>query len=292
MSRLSLWCALLLNGLLASATSAEISVIDFSGRQLTLPAPATRIVALAPHSVENLFSAGAGDRLVGVVAASDFPEAARSIPRVGSYNAYSLEAIAASRPDLIVAWGSGNGSRTLAKLESLGVPVYISEPRKLADIPRDIRALGQLAGTEAESEAAAADFERGLQQLALHYGGGQPLPVMYEIWNNPLQTVNGEHLISEVISLCGGRNVFWDAATLAPRVSVESVLARAPRAIVASGTRDSRPEWLDDWRRYPQLPAVRDNGLFFVNPDLLERPTTRILQGARALCRQLQRLRS
>lgn len=280
--------------LLLPATEAwpqAVSVVDFSGRSVNLDAPARRIVALAPHSVENLFSAGAGDRLVGVVSSSDYPPEARAIAQVGSFNAYSLEAIAAVRPDLIVMWGSGNGESTLGKLEVLGIPVFVSEPRRLDDIPRDIRALGILAGTGKQSEAEARRIERALETLRAHYSLRASKRVLYEIWNDPLQTINGDHLISQVIELCGGRNIFADVATLAPRVNIEAVLALAPQAIIASGMRDSRPQWLDDWRRYPALPAVRDNGLFFVHPDLLERPTARVLQGAQILCEQLDTLR-
>jgi len=268
-----------------------VSATDFNGRSVSLAAPARRIVALAPHSVENLFSAGAGGALVGRVSASDFPPQALDVPLVGSFNAYSLEAIARVRPDLIVMWGSGNGAGTLEKLEVLGIPVFISEPRQLEDIPRDIRALGRLAGTEHASEAAALHLESGLGALRERYAHRAPIRVLYEIWNEPLQTINGDHLISQVLTLCGGRNIFADVATLAPRVSIESVLVLAPEAIIASGMRDSRPQWLDDWRRYPQLPAVRNEGLFFVHPDLLERPTARVLQGAHTLCEQLDTLR-
>ena len=253
------------------ALSQTVSVEDFAGRTVTLPAPATRIVALAPHLTENLFSAGAGDKLVGVVSYS-------AIPEVGSYNAYSLETIASLQPDLIVMWGSGNGMRTLSRLEQLGIPVFVSELRQLDDIPRDIRALGTLAGSGGVAELEAARI------LA-------PLTVLYEIWNEPLQTINGEHLISQVIELCGGRNIFAGVTTLAPRVNIESVLALAPQVIIASGLSDTRPEWLDQWRRYPALPAVRNDGLFFIDPDLLERPTARILLGARSLCEQLDTLR-
>jgi len=286
-------CASLLLAMLIplGAQSEAISVIDFNGRKVTLDAPARRIVALAPHNVENLFSAGAGEALVAVVSSSDFPEQARALPQVGSFNAYSLEAIAAVQPDLIVMWGSGNGPGTLAKLEVLGIPIFVSEPRKLQDIPRDIRALGILAGTVDASEAQATSLEEALDALQQRYSQRVPKKVFYEIWNNPLQTINGEHLISEVITLCGGRNIFDDVATLAPRVNIESVLALAPDAIIASGVQGSRPHWLDDWRRYPGLPAVQNNGLFFVHPDLLERPTARVLQGAGILCEQLDTLR-
>ena len=273
------------------AFSQAVSVIDFSDRTVSLDSPANRIVALAPHSVENLYSAGAGEKLVGAVSSSDFPSEARDIPRVGSYNAYSLEAIASAEPDLIVIWGSGNGIRTLAKLETLGIPVFISEPRQLADIPRDIRALGILAGTESASEAEAQRIGQALEELRQRYSQKHALKVMYEIWDDPLQTINGDHLISQVIELCGGRNIFAGVGTLAPGVSIESVLVQAPEAIIASGLRDTRPHWLDDWQRYPTLPAVRDKGLFFVNPDYLERPTARVLQGAQSLCEQLDSLR-
>jgi iron complex transport system substrate-binding protein len=273
------------------ARGQAVSTVDFSGRTVTLEAPARRIVALAPHSVENLFSAGAGDRLVGVVNASDYPPQALRIPSVGSFNAYSLEAIASAQPDLIVMWGSGNGEATLGKLEMLGIPVYVSEPRQLEDIARDIRALGVLAGTRERSEAEARRVELGLAKLRARYSGRSPRKVLYEIWNDPLQTVNGDHLISQVIALCGGRNIFAELAPLAPRVNIEAVLALAPEAIVASGMSDSRPRWLDDWRRYPALPAVRANGLFFIHPDLLERPTARVLLGAQVLCEQLDTLR-
>jgi iron complex transport system substrate-binding protein len=279
--------------LFATTTCAQaVSVEDFAGRRVELAAPAQRIVALAPHLVENLYSAGAGDKLVGVVSYSDYPPQAGDIPEVGSFNAYSLEAIASLQPDLILMWGSGNGMRTLARLEVLGIPVFVSEPRQLADIARDIRLLGQLAGNEASAEREAARLDNALAELRQRYSGGEPIPVMYEIWNQPLQTINGEHLISQVIGLCGGHNIFAELTSLAPQVNIEAVLARSPRAIVASGRQDTRPDWLDEWRRYPDLPAVRDGGLFFVDPDLLERPTARVLQGARSLCSQLDKLRS
>jgi iron complex transport system substrate-binding protein len=283
---LTLWLTFML------AISAQaITVEDFAGREVTLAKPAERIVALAPHIVENLYSAGAGERLVGVVSYSNFPVAAKQIPEVGSYSAFSLEQIVALRPDLVVMWGSGNGMQTLSKLEGLGIPVYVSELRQLSDVPQSIRRLGQLAGTASASETEARRIEGELQRLARLYGGAQELTVFYQIWNEPLQTVNSEHLISEIIALCGGRNVFGDAPALAPRINVESVLQRDPDAIVASGMGQARPEWLDQWRRYPSLKAVTGEALFFINPDHVQRPTARVLLGAERLCQQLQTIR-
>ncbi len=285
--------ALILPALLASTpvSAQTVSVEDFAGRTVTLAAPARRIVTLAPHSAENLFSAGAGDRLVGVVEFSNYPPEASNLPIVGSYNAYSVEAIASLRPDLVVMWGSGNGMQTLERLEPLGVPVYVSEPRQLGDIPRVIRQLGLLAGTADRAESEALRIERTLAELRARYATEPAVGVFYEIWNQPLQTVNGQHLISQVIALCGGSNVFAGATPLAPQVSVESVLGARPQAIIASGMGEARPEWLDEWRAYRTLPAVRDGALFFIDPDLLQRPTARVLLGAQALCDQLQSAR-
>ena len=277
--------------LLLAMSASAITVQDFAGREVTLAQPARRIVALAPHIVENLYSAGAGDRLVGVVSYSNYPAQAVEIPRVGSAAAFSMEQIVALQPDLVVMWGSGNGMQTLTQLRELGIPVYVSELRRLSDVPGSIRRLGQLTGTTAVSEPEAQRIEGEFNALQNRYIGRKQLGVFYQIWNEPLQTVNGEHLISEVIALCGGRNIFSDASSLAPRISIESVLLRDPDAIVASGMGEARPEWLDQWRSYPSLWAVRNNALFFINPDHVQRPTARVLLGAGRLCQQLDSLR-
>lgn len=287
---MKLWLVLLFLAVIAVPAQA-ITVQDFSGREVTLDQPAKRIVALAPHIVENLYSAGAGDKLVGVVSYSNFPDEAKNVPEVGTYNAFSLEQVLALNPDLVVMWGSGNGMQTLSTFEALGIPVYVSELRQLSDVPKSIRNLSQLAGTPAIGEAEASRIETELNALHRRYGEKRSLSVLYQIWNDPLQTVNGEHLISEIIALCGGHNVFGDASSLAPRVSIESVLLRDPDAIVASGMGEARPEWLDQWRAYPSLTAVADEALFFVNPDHLQRPSARIVLGARSLCQQLDQIR-
>ena len=287
---MKLWLVLLFLAVIAVPAQA-ITVQDFSGREVTLDQPAKRIVALAPHIVENLYSAGAGDKLVGVVSYSNFPDEAKNVPEVGTYNAFSLEQVLALNPDLVVMWGSGNGMQTLSTFEALGIPVYVSELRQLSDVPKSIRNLSQLAGTPAIGEAEASRIETELNALHRRYGEKRSLSVLYQIWNDPLQTVNGEHLISEIISLCGGYNIFGDARSLAPRVSIESVLLRDPDAIVASGMGEARPEWLDQWRAYPSLTAVADEALFFVNPDHLQRPSARIVLGAQSLCQQLDQIR-
>jgi len=279
--------------LLASgAAQAAIEVIDDQGQTLRLAQPARRIVSLAPHVTEMLFAAGAGERIVGAVQYSDYPEAAKKIPRVGSYTAVDMEKVAALKPDLVVAWQSGNRDTHLNKLKALGIPVFVNEPRRIDDVAKIVAQLGRLAGTEAVGDAAAQAFRKRHAALAAKYSARPPVRIFYEAWNRPLMTVNGEHLISDVIRLCGGDNVFAKLPMLAPTIDVEAVLAAMPETIVASGMGESRPEWLDDWRKWTKLPAVAHGNLFFIPPDLIQRHTPRILDGAERLCGQLDEARS
>ncbi|NIR60472.1 MAG: cobalamin-binding protein, partial [Gammaproteobacteria bacterium] len=232
-----------------------------------------------------------GERIVGTVHHSDYPPVARFIPRVGGYDNLDLERIVALEPDLVIAWKSGNTPGEVARLERLGLPVYYSEPRTLDDIARALERLGELAGTAERARAAAQEFRAHRRVLERRYAGRPPVSVFYQIWHSPLMTVNGEHVISDVIRLCGGRNVFADLSSLSPTVSIEAVLAADPEAVVASGMGEERPEWLDEWRGWPGLAAVEHGNLFFIPPDLLQRHGPRILQGAERLCRRLERAR-
>ena len=290
--RTPLACAAMLAGTLFPPTAlAQIILTDDAGRTVTLPAAAQRIVSLAPHVTELLFAAGAGDRVVGVVAYSDYPEAAKSLPQVGGYTQLDLEAVAALRPDLVVAWQSGNREGHLARLEALGIPVYVNEPRNLDGVAHSLAQFGRLAGTEAAAEGATSAFRARHAELSTRYASRPKVRTFYQIWDRPLMTINDEHLIADVIRLCGGENVFGDLSQLAPTISVEAVLAANPEAIVASGMGESRPEWLDQWSRWTQLEAVARDNLFFIRPDHIQRHTPRILDGATRLCEQLEQAR-
>lgn len=283
-------CALLLLCWL-KAVQAEVVVTDDAGHTLKLPRPAQRIVSLAPHLTELLFAAGAGGQVVAAVEYSNYPEAAKALPRIGSYAALDLERIAALKPDLVMAWGSGNPPGPVAQLRRLGIPVFVSEPQRLEDIGPSLVRLGDLAGTEAVARHAADAFEARRTTLTARYADRRPVTVFYEIWNQPLMTVGGTHIISAAMALCGGRNVFDAVRQPAATVGLEAVLATDPEAIVASGMGESRPDWLDDWQRWPQLTAVKRGNLFFVPPDLLQRHTPRILDGAERLCAALDAAR-
>lgn len=284
--------SLLLLAALAGPAEAALVLRDDAGHTLHLATPARRIVALAPHITELLYAAGAGERLVGAVEFSDYPEPARRLPRVGSFSALDLEAVAALKPDLVIAWASGNRDAQLDRLAALGIPVFMSEPHTLADVGRSLEAFGQLAGSEDVAARAARDFAERRAALSGRYAARPAVRVFYEVWDRPLMTVNGAHLISDALALCGGRNVFADLPQLAPTVSVEGVLAADPEAIVASGMGEERPDWLDQWRRWPRLTAAARGNLYFIPPDLIQRHTPRILEAAERLCGFLEEARA
>ncbi len=277
--------------MLATVAHAELVLTDDSGATVRLAAPARRIVSLAPHVTEVLFAAGAGERVVGTVDYSDYPEAAKRLPRVGGYSRLDLEAIAALKPDLVIAWLSGNPAAHVARLKELGVPIYFSQPNSIEDIARSLEQYGRLAGTEAAADGAARVFRERLVRLRARYQGQAPVRVFYQIWKSPLSTVNDRQIISSVIRLCGGVNVFADLSSIAPVVSIESVLVANPEAIVASGMDQARPEWLDDWTRWTQVTAAARGNLFFIPPDIIQRHTPRLLDGAEQLCGHLDTAR-
>ncbi|GAB4164837.1 MAG: cobalamin-binding protein [Rhodocyclaceae bacterium] len=270
---------------------AGIELTDDAGRKLRLARPAGRIVSLAPDITENLFAIGAGDSVVGTVEFSHFPEAARVIPRVGSYARIDAEAVAAAAPDLVIAWESGNVASDVERLRALGLPVFLTQPQRIEDIAAELERLGQLTGREEAARERAQGFRSRLARLRARHAGRPKVATFYEVWNRPLMTVGGRQIISDAIRMCGGENVFAALAPMAASVTIEAVLAADPEAIVASGMDEERPEWLDEWRRWPGLKAAARGNLFFVPPDLLQRHTLRILEGIERLCAHLETAR-
>ncbi len=291
MKRIVMACAFLLM-VFPVLAAAEVSVTDDSGAEVRLSKPAQRIVTLAPHMVETLFAAGAGDKLVGTVDYSNYPEAAKKIPRVGGYSRLDLEAVVALKPDLIIAWQSGNAAANIEKLRGFGFPIYISQPDRIEDIAEEIERIGSLAGTSRVADGTAKELRSRLADLRKRYESKPPVRTFYQIWKQPLSTVGGKQIISSVIRLCGGDNVFGSLDALAPVVSVEAVVAANPEAIIASGMGEARPDWLDDWKRWPAIEAVARDNLFFIPPDIIQRHTPRLIDGAELLCKHLETARS
>ena len=277
--------------LAACAAQAEVRVTDDYGKPVVLAAPARRVVSLAPHLTELMYAAGAGERMVGAVQYSDYPDDAKRLPRIGSEASIDLEAVVALGPDLVVAWPNAGSARAVERIAALGIPVFRSEPRELEDIARTLEILGRLAGTETAARPAAAAFRARTAAIAHRHASRPPVRVFYQVWDRPLITVNGDHVISKVMRLCGGENVMADLPALAPEIDRELVLRADPEAIVASGADGARPPWLDAWRAFGGLAAVRGDNLYAIRPELLQRHTPRLLDGADELCRILEAVR-
>ena len=288
---LRLLTAIVLSALTVQAYSV-VEVYDDEGTQITLAIPAQRIVSLAPSLTELIYSAGAGENLVGVVEHSDFPAAAKALPIVGRFDLLDIERILELDPDLVVAWQTGNPRSSVHQLRQLGLTVYVAEPKSLAAIPSHIERLAVLAGKELNDLKVIYDFRQKLEVLDSKYRHQSPVTIFYQVWDRPLITAGGNELINDIIRLCGGRNVFANIRRVAPKVSREAVLKRNPEVIIASGMDIERPEWLDDWLRWPSLKAVANKNLFFVPPDLLQRHTPRALLGAAQICDQLDQARN
>lgn len=278
--------------LYSAAANAEIRLVDDKGETVVLREPARRIISLAPHVTELLYAAGAGERIVGAVDYSNYPEAARQIPRVGNNQQLDLERIVTLKPDLIVVWLHGNVQRQLDKLLKLGTPVFYNEPHRLGDIARSIEQLGQLAGTETVAAQAARAFAAREAELRARYAGRAPVRVFYQIWQKPLMTINGNHLISDVIRLCGGQNVFADLKPLVPVISTEAVVEADPEAIGTAIIDSKAQDGLDGWKKWSGLTATARNNFFRIPTDFISRHTPRILDGAQLMCEYLDAARA
>lgn len=287
-------CMAALLTLAAAATSvhAEVVVTDDAGQLVRLHAPAQRIVSLAPHATELLFAAGAGRRVVGVSAFSDYPQAARSLPQVSGGMRLDMERILALKPDLAVGWRTGNTRADLDKLAALGIPVYFAEPQRLDAVPETLLRLGLLAGSEREAETAAAAYREELARLRARYRERRPVRVFFQISLQPLMTLNHAHLTSDLLALCGGRNVFATYDLIAPEVSVEAVMLQDPDAILFSdelGTADGLRDW---WSQRVSLRAVRAKRVYLVPATLVLRQSPRVLQGVQHVCEALDAARA
>jgi iron complex transport system substrate-binding protein len=244
-----------------------------------------RIVSLAPNLTELAYAAGAGSTLVGTVEYSDYPAAARALPRVGDAWRVDPERVLELRPDLVLAWSSGTPGGTVARLESLGLRVVSIPTYRLADVGAALRTIGKIAGSAAVADAAAATFDAGIGRLRAAHATVPTLDVFIEIDDEPLFTVNGKHVISEVVQLCGGRNVFADLPQLAPPVALEAVIARDPQVILSTDDTIADPTAL--WRRWTRVAAVRDGTIYSMPSDTLTRATPRLADGAREVCAAL-----
>lgn len=269
-----------------NAMSAPVALTDATGALLRLPAPASRIVALAPSLTELAFAAGAGGKVVAVSAFSDYPEAAKALPQVADYASVSFEKILALKPDLVLAWKSGTKDSDIARLRALGMAVFVIDIARTSDIAPALASIGVIAGTEPIAAGAAVAFADQLGALKQRQAGKKPVSVFFEISRTPLMTINRSHAIDEVITLCGGRNMFADAATLVLQPSMETLLAKQPEAILYAAAREDKGA-----NPYRQLRAGKSKRVYQIDADTILRPGPRLIRGVFQVCAALDKAR-
>jgi iron complex transport system substrate-binding protein len=278
----------LLAGLALFVTTAcfgEVRVVDDLGREIVLDAPAQRIVSLAPHNTENLFTAGAGKYIVGTVDHSDFPESALYIARVGNYKQVNIEAVLGLKPDLIIAWSTGNTDESIERLIDLGIPVFYSEPTTFELIISNIERFSQLTAEYENTEPRIQEMRQLHQRLIDDYASKSPVTVYYQVWDQPLITLNGDHSVSRAFEVCGGINVFSDEPTIAPRINIEGVIAKNPQLILLAGHNNTQSlSWVEGWMKWPAIEAVSHDQVKHIDADVVNRPTRRFLEGTREIC--------
>lgn len=279
--------ALLLMSAAALGHDHSRCAVDDRDREVCLHDHARRIATLSPGATELTYAAGAGEQVVAVVSYSDYPPEAKQVASVGSHTRIDLETLVGLAPDLVIGWVTGNPAEQLETLEALGMPVFYIEPHDVEGVASAIERLARLAGTEVAGQTVADNFRDTMAALATRYRDRDPVTTFYQVWDEPLMSVNDQHLIGQVVGICGGENVFGEQARRVPRIDDEAVLAANPEAIVAGGMGEENRHWLTHWQQYTNLTAVTEDNLFFVPPSLIQRPTPRLMEGTQILCEKL-----
>ncbi|WP_394192265.1 cobalamin-binding protein [Pseudoalteromonas atlantica] len=250
-----------------------------------------RIVALAPHIVENLYTIGAGEQIVGTVEYADFPKAANDIPRLGGHQGVQIEKLLALKPDLVLAWKTGSKADDLAQIERMGVDVLYSEANQVENVAAELLRLGKLTGREQAAELAAQQFQQQLDTIKAKQQGKASVAVFYQLWPEPMMTVSKNTWINQLIEICHGSNVFANSRTDYPLISIENVIVAKPEVIILPEEKSKTKQPVIDWQQWPEVPAVKHNQFIKVNADLLHRFTTRMLDGLGELCDKIDQSR-
>ncbi|WP_153764466.1 cobalamin-binding protein [Endozoicomonas sp. OPT23] len=284
---------LLLTATVQAGQRKPVCVLDDSKRTLCLDKPARKIISLSPGSTELLFAAGAGQFVIAVDKNSNYPLSVKKLPSVGGHKSVNVEAILGMQPDLIVVWSSGSSDRVIRKIEALGLNTLHLDAKEFDQIGSAIQKLAILAGTEKAAQKSIKQFNKRLSALNEKYSSKETVTVFYEVWRDPLLTINGDQLISKTIKLCGGHNIFSEAVVLVPTVSKEVLFARNPEVILGSehqkSNRDSLREY---WQQFSSLTAVKRQQIYTVPADLISRPTPRLLEAAEQVCQIFQSVRN
>jgi len=275
--------------LLSSAANAQLLVKDDAGRSLIVRQHFKRIVTLAPFLTEAAFAAGAGDLVVGVDALSDYPAEVQRLPKVPTGAAFSLEALAELKPDLVLAWKDGIRTADVETLTGFGATVYLGQARSLEDVSRLLTNIGALSGRNPHE--ALSRYETRLKDLRKANVNKPKLSVFVEIWNRPLTTVGGNSLLTEAVEVCRGDNVFADLPGSLPRVEWDEVAEANPYVILGVNSANNAQEFQANWTSHYNLAAVQAGRVLYIESETLQRPSLRTLDSIAHLCADLDQVR-
>jgi len=286
--------ALVLSLLFAGPGHAADSVRqlrDDAGDSIAVGSAPCRIVSLAPGTTAMLFAAGAGHCMVGTIAHSDEPAEAARVPVVGDAETLDFEQLIGLRPTVVVVAVDVVQRVRIDRIRALGIPVYQVHVTRLAQMPESVRRLGSLAGTEVAANRRADELAAELGALDRQFRNRAKVRVLYQIWDRPIYTIGGRHVITDALTLCGAVNVFDDLETAAPAVTREAAVLRNPQLILASAPPGAGDEWLAEWRKFPALAAVRDGQLVGYVDARLDRMGPSVIAATGQLCAVIDKAR-
>jgi iron complex transport system substrate-binding protein len=262
-----------------AALPDPLLAVDDLGDTVRLATPATRIVSLIPATTELLFALGLGDRVVGRTTWCDFPAAARQVPNLGDGLQPNLEAIVATRPDLVVLYNSSQNVAAAERLRAQQIPTLLVTTDHLADVPRLARLLAPLAGDPAAGDSLALHFEAELDSATVRAPAARR-NLLILAWDQPPIAIGAGSFLSELAERAGARNVFDDLEAPSAPVSMEAIASRDLDAVLVLG--DTVPAWASrpEWQA---VGAVRDQRFVFVPANLFSRPGPRSPAALRAL---------
>lgn len=283
---LALVASLLFN---ISVEGEERLLTDEIGRKVKIPHSAKRIISLAPSITEILFALGLNEEIAAVTAFCDYPEAALNKPKIGGFINPSIEKIVSLKPDLIIAIRDGNRWETIHRLNELGFPVYVVDPKNFDGVMRTIRNIGEIV----EKPGASVRIIRNMvtrKENILNLTQSLSKPrVFFQVGDAPIITVGRGTLANDLIRLAGGENISEDEPVNYPLYSIETVMLKAPEVIIISSMESKRDcmSLIKKWQDWKNIPAIKRKSIYVIDSNLVDRPTPRIIEGLEAMVKMI-----
>jgi cobalamin transport system substrate-binding protein len=270
----------------SAAAAGPVTVTDDSHQQVTLTAPAQRVVSLAPANTEIVFALGAGGKLVAGTTYDDYPAAAKSLPKIGDFQSPSVEKIVSFRPDLVLATG-GIQAALRGKLEKLGVKVFVLDPGTLDGVYADLAAVGKLLGVSGRADDLVASMKQRAAAVEQKTAAVARPSVFVEIYSKPLMTAGKDTLIDDLVTLAGGTNIGAAAGSGFPAFSAEVLFKDDPAVYVATTGSMQTPGQIAKRAGYSGLKAVQDGRVYVIEDNLIVRPGPRLIDGLEQLAQMI-----